>query len=253
MIAKACPEFSLNKPETLVAISGSGNVAQYTALKVLELGATPLSLSDSKGTLIAKSTVRGGGFTKEHVEKVAELKLKGGSLESIASEFGSGFEYHAGKRPWTLLPKIHIALPSATQNEVSGEEAEALIKAGVRIVAEGSNMGCTTEAIEVFEKSRKAGGPDAVWYAPGKASNCGGVAVSGLEMAQNSQRLNWTQEEVDGKLKKIMTDCYGICLDAGSKWSGERKEGVLPSLLVGANVGGFIKVADAMRVQGDWW
>jgi glutamate dehydrogenase (NADP+) len=114
-------------------------------------------------------------------------------------------------------------------------------------------MGCTTEAIEVFEKSRKAGGPDAVWYAPGKASNCGGVAVSGLEMAQNSQRLNWTQEEVDGKLKKIMTDCYGICLDAGSKWSGERKEGVLPSLLVGANVGGFIKVADAMRVQGDWW
>jgi len=149
---------------------------------------------------------------------------------------------------------VHVALPGATQNEVSKEEAEALVAAGVKIVAEGSNMGCTAEAIEVFEASRKQGGPDAVWYAPGKASNCGGVAVSGLEMAQNSARLSWTHEEVDAKLKGIMTECYKICLDVGTKYSGETLTGdVLPSLLSGANVAGFIKVADAMKAHGDWW
>ncbi|KAF9486186.1 NADP-specific glutamate dehydrogenase [Pholiota conissans] len=246
MIAKACPEFSLDKPSTLVAISGSGNVAQFTALKVIELGATILSLSDSKGSLIAEK-----GFTKELIYKIGELKLKGGALETLANE--PGYTYHAGKRPWTLIPTIHIALPGATQNEVSGEEAEALVKAGVRIVAEGSNMGCTAEAIDIFEASRKAG-PGGVWYAPGKASNCGGVAVSGLEMAQNSQRLAWSTAEVDAKLKNIMAECYGICLSAGSKWSGEELTGgVLPSLLSGANVAGFIKVADAMKAHGDWW
>ncbi len=114
-----------------------------------------------------------------------------------------------GQRPWTLLPKVHIALPGATQNEVSGEEAEALVKAGVRVVAEGSNMGCTAEAIEVFEASRRQGA-GGVWYAPGKASNCGGVAVSGLEMAQNSQRLTWTPAEVDAKLKGIMGSCFEV-------------------------------------------
>ncbi|THV07142.1 NADP-specific glutamate dehydrogenase [Dendrothele bispora CBS 962.96] len=250
MIAKACPEYSLTKPSTLVAISGSGNVAQYTALKVIELGGTVVSLSDSKGSLIAKE-----GFTKEVVQSVAELKLKGGSLESFRS-FASEdkYTYHPGQRPWALLPKVHIALPSATQNEVSAEEANVLIKAGVKIVAEGSNMGCTAEAIEVFENSRKQGA-GGVWYAPGKASNCGGVAVSGLEMAQNSQRLNWTFEEVDAKLKGIMTECYNTCLKAGSEWSGEdfSSGNVLPSLLCGANVAGFIKVADAMKDQGDWW
>jgi len=248
MIEKAYPAHSLSHKSTLVAISGSGNVAQYTALKVIELGATVLSLSDSKGSLIAPE----GGFTKDLVLKIGELKLKGGSLESLSEE---GYTYHAGKRPWTLLPEVHIALPGATQNEVSGEEAEALIKAGVKIVAEGSNMGCTVEAIEVFEASRKKGGPNAVWYAPGKASNCGGVAVSGLEMAQNSQRISWSPAEVDARLKKIMADCYEICLEAGTKWSGENnvQEGVLPSLLSGANVAGFIKVADAMKAHGDWW
>jgi len=162
MIAKACPEYSLTKPSTKVVISGSGNVAQYTALKVIELGGTVLSLSDSKGSLIAKE-----GFTKEVVQSIAELKLKGGSLESFKS-FASEdkYTYHPGHRPWALLPQVHIALPSATQNEVSAEEAEALIKAGVRIVAEGSNMGCTAEAIEVFENSRKKGA-GGVWYAPG--------------------------------------------------------------------------------------
>jgi len=154
---------------------------------------------------------------------------------------------------------------------VSGEEAEALVKAGVRIVAEGSNMGCTEEAITVFENARKAG--KGVWYAPGsksfappkyghitnavsieEASNCGGVAVSGLEMAQNSQRLAWTTQEVDEKLKGIMAEAYKQCLSAGTKWSGEQLTGdILPSLLAGANVAGFIKVADAMKEHGDWW
>jgi glutamate dehydrogenase (NADP+) len=246
MIARACPELSLSFPSTLVAVSGSGNVAQFTALKVIELGGTVLSLSDSKGSLISKE-----GYTKEFVERIGDLKLKGGSLESLASE--NGYTYHAGKRPWTLLSNVHIALPGATQNEVSGEEAEALVKAGVRIVAEGSNMGCTQEAIEVFEASRKKGGA-AVWYAPGKAANAGGVAVSGLEMAQNSQRLAWTTAEVDARLKRIMSDCYDICLKAGTEWSGETLQGdVQPSLLFGANVAGFIKVANAMKEHGDWW
>ncbi|KAF8650359.1 hypothetical protein AX16_005273 [Volvariella volvacea WC 439] len=251
MIARACPEYSLNKPTTLVAISGSGNVAQFTALKVLELGATVLTLSDSKGSIIASE----GGFTREAVEAIAQLKLKGGTLEEFVSQTSDKrYKYYPGQRPWTLVPEVHIALPGATQNEVSGEEAEALIKAGVRIVAEGSNMGCTKEAIDVFEASRKKGGPDAVWYAPGKASNAGGVAVSGLEMAQNSQRLGWTHQEVDARLKTIMTDCYNICLDAGQKWSGEESsDQVLPSLLAGANVAGFIKVANAMKEHGDWW
>jgi len=248
MIAKSCPEYSLTNPETLVAISGSGNVAQYTALKVIELGGTVISLSDSKGSLLSGPNA---GFSKELVQKIGALKLKGGSLEELEEE---GFTYHAGVRPWTLVPKVHIALPSATQNEVSGEEAEALLAAGVKIVAEGSNMGCTKEAIDVFEASRKKGGPNAVWYAPGKASNCGGVAVSGLEMAQNSQRLAWTSEDVDAKLKAIMSDCYDLCLAAGTEHSGEELlEDVQPSLLSGANVAGFIKVANAMKEHGDWW
>ncbi|XP_006463676.1 NADP-specific glutamate dehydrogenase [Agaricus bisporus var. bisporus H97] len=253
MIAHACPEYSLDRPSTLVAISGSGNVSQFTALKVIELGATVLSLSDSKGSLISEK-----GYTKEAIEKIAELKLKGGALEAIVDDLGAGYTYHAGKRPWTLLPQVHIALPGATQNEVSQEEAEALVKAGTRIVAEGSNMGCTEEAIAIFENSRRASRAG-VWYAPGKASNCGGVAVSGLEMAQNSQRLAWSTQEVDAKLKSIMAECYQICYTAGSRWSGEKvAEGVaegeaLPSLLSGANVAGFIKVADAMKEQGDWW
>ncbi|KAH8813539.1 NADP-dependent glutamate dehydrogenase [Flagelloscypha sp. PMI_526] len=249
MIELACPQYSLSNKSTLVAISGSGNVAQFTAFKVLELGATVLSLSDSKGALIA---TKEGGFTKDLIEQVSALKLKGGYLESIKEE---GYEYYPGKRPWTLLKTVHIALPGATQNEVSKEEAEALVAAGVKIVAEGSNMGCTAEAIDVFEDARRGGNKDtAVWYAPGKASNCGGVAVSGLEMAQNSQRLSWTPAEVDSKLKNIMAECYKTCFETGSKYSGESLEGdKLPSLLSGANVAGFIKVANAMREQGEWW
>ncbi|KAJ7681149.1 NADP-specific glutamate dehydrogenase [Mycena rosella] len=248
MIAKSCPEYSLSKPSTLVAVSGSGNVAQFTALKIIQLGATVLSLSDSKGALIAPA----GGFTKDVVEAIGALKLRGGALAELKVD---GYTYHAGKRPWTLLPEVHIALPGATQNEVSAEEAEALLKAGVRIVAEGSNMGSTQEAVELFEASRVKGGKGC-WYAPGKAANAGGVAVSGLEMAQNSQRLAWAPDEVDARLKGIMSECYKTCLSAAEKWSGEDASAtgdVLPSLLSGANVAGFIKVADAMREHGDWW
>jgi len=172
------------------------------------------------------------------------------------------------------VKQADIALPSATQNEVSEEEAKGLVAAGVRIVAEGSNMvrlrnplgdpqadsdapsqGCTQEAINVFEATRANGVERTVWYAPGKASNCGGVAVSGLEMAQNSARLTWTFEEVDNRLKGIMQSVFKTTLETGAQFS--LKEGdagnKLPSLVVGANVAGFKKVADAMKAHGDWW
>ncbi|KDQ19236.1 hypothetical protein BOTBODRAFT_170366 [Botryobasidium botryosum FD-172 SS1] len=252
MIAHVRSTKTFNSASTLVSISGSGNVAQYAALKAIELGATVISLSDSKGALVRKHTngeYEGKGLTKEIVLEVQELKAKGGLLSSVRVE---GYEFVPGKRPWALLPRVDIALPCATQNEVSGEEAEALINAGVKFVAEGSNMGCTQEAIDVFETSRIQGGPDAVWYAPGKAANCGGVAVSGLEMAQNSQRLTWTPQDVDSKLAGIMSNCYQNCLSTAQRWIKE-EEGVLPSLVAGANISGFIKVADAMRAQGDWW
>lgn len=164
-----------------VAISGSGNVAQYAAVKCIELGAQVVSLSDSKGSLIAE----GEGFTPEQVNDIAELKVQRKALTEFSH--GGKFKYVEGSRPWTHVGKVDVALPSATQNEVSGEEAKALIAAGVVVVAEGSNMGCTQDAIDIFEAERRAKGVNAVWYAPGKASNCGGVAVSGLEMAQNSR------------------------------------------------------------------
>jgi len=239
---------SFSDPATRVLISGSGNVAQYAALKVIELGATVLSLSDSKGSLISTD---GKGFTKEDIEKIAALKLKQGVLDAVLRD---GLEWHAGKRPWCLFEKADIALPCATQNEVSEEEAKALVAAGVKLVAEGSNMGCTQEAIDVFETSRRAG-TNPTWYAPGKASNCGGVAVSGLEMAQNSARLSWTFEEVDGRLKGIMQNVFATTLAVGTEFSldSNSKGTILPSLVVGANIAGFKKVADAMKAQGDWW
>jgi len=170
-----------------VAVSGSGNVAQYAALKVIELGGKVVSLSDSKGVLLSKE----GAITADDVSKIQALKLKHGYLKDA----GLSYKYVDGARPWTQFEKLDVALPCATQNEVSGEESEALLKAGVKYVAEGSNMGSTKEAIDVFEAARKA--QKDLWYAPGKASNLGGVAVSGLEMAQNSARVKWTSEEVD--------------------------------------------------------
>lgn len=167
-----------------VAISGSGNVAQYAALKAIELGATILSLSDSKGAIISED---GTSITAEQVNSIAELKVKRRALAEFDISSSKGLKYVEGARPWTLVGKVDIALPCATENEVSGDEAKALCEAGVMAVAEGSNMGCTLEAIEVFEEHRKNSHNTAAWYAPGKAANCGGVAVSGLEMAQNSQ------------------------------------------------------------------
>jgi glutamate dehydrogenase (NADP+) len=150
-----------------VAISGSGNVAQYAALKAIELGATIISLSDSKGALIATDEK---GFTPEEISTIADLKVKRKQLTEISesSEYKSKFKYVEGARPWTHVEKVDVALPSATQNEVSGEEAEALIKAGAKFIAEGSNMGCTQEAINIFEKARKEKKGDSIWYAPGK-------------------------------------------------------------------------------------
>jgi len=203
-----------------------------------------LSLSDSKGALISHD---GKGFTKEDVLRIGALKLKQGCLHEVVRE---GLTWHEGSRPWNLVHEVDIALPCATQNEVSEEEARALVASGVKLVAEGSNMGCTQEAIDVFETSRRSG-HNPVWYAPGKASNCGGVAVSGLEMAQNSARLQWTTEEVDDKLKGIMQRCFATCYQVGSEFSETKNR--LPSLVVGANIAGFKKVADAMKDQGEWW
>ena len=234
-----------------VAVSGSGNVAQYAALKAIELGATIVSLSDSKGSLVATGSE---GFTPDDVNLIAKLKVDRKQLIEVASteSFKAKFKYVDGARPWTHVGKIDIALPSATQNEVSGEEAKALIEAGAKYIAEGSNMGCSQDAIGVFETDRKTKKGDAIWYAPGKAANAGGVAVSGLEMAQNSQRIKWSAEEVDAKLKQIMESCFQNGLQTAKDFV-EPAEGEYPSLVAGSNIAGFSKVAAAMFDQGDWW
>ncbi|KAN0061807.1 NADP-dependent glutamate dehydrogenase [Thecaphora frezii] len=235
-----------------VVISGSGNVAQYAALKVIELGGTVLSLSDSKGSLIATT---GQGFTAELIEKIAQIKHNRKELSTVGDE-GGKFEFHNGARPWTIVDKYDVALPCATQNELNEKEAEEAIKRGCRYVAEGSNMGCTQEAINVFEKSRIEGGKaKACWYGPGKAANAGGVAVSGLEMAQNSARLQWSREEVDQKLKDIMFNAYNNCLTTGAAFpaDGDNNTKEIPSLVGGGNIHAFKRVADAMRAHGDWY
>jgi len=229
-----------------VALSGSGNVAQFAALKIIELGGTVISLSDSKGALIAEDDK---GFTADTINQIAAIKLQRKALTALENH---NFRWVEGARPWKEVGKVDIALPSATQNEVSEDEAKALIDAGAKYIAEGSNMGCTQEAIEVFESHRREKKGDAIWYAPGKAANAGGVAVSGLEMAQNSQRLSWTAEEVDEKLKGIMKQCFEICLETAKEYITPA-EGEFPSLVAGANVAGFKKVAAAMHDQGDWW
>ncbi|GAA5857106.1 hypothetical protein JCM8547_007961 [Rhodosporidiobolus lusitaniae] len=228
-----------------VLISGAGNVAQFAALKVIELGGVVCSLSDSKGALVATGEE---GLSKEFVEQVGELKLKGGYLKDLSAP--SGFKYVEGSRPWKLVKNVDVALPSATQNELDEEDAKALVEAGCGFVAEGANMPCTLEAIGVFEAARKEKGAKGVWYGPGKAANCGGVAVSGLEMAQNSARLQWDEATVDGKLKDIMQTCFATCLETAKEFAGE---GELPSLVSGANIAGFLKVVEAAKAQGDVW
>ncbi|KAI6085986.1 NADP-specific glutamate dehydrogenase [Hypoxylon rubiginosum] len=231
-----------------VAISGSGNVAQYAALKAIELGATVVSLSDSKGCLVAEGDAH---FTPDHVNAIAAIKLNRKALTEFSEQ--AQFKYIEGARPWVHVGNVDIALPCATQNEVNKEEAEALVKNGARFVAEGSNMGCEQAAIDVFEAARKEQGKDkGIWYAPGKASNAGGVAVSGLEMAQNSSQITWTREEVDGRLKGIMKDIFDQSIGCADKYV-KAKDDQLPSLVAGGNIAGFIKVVQAMHDQGDWW
>jgi glutamate dehydrogenase (NADP+) len=235
-----------------VVISGSGQVAQFAALKCMELGATVLSLSDSKGSLVVKDPSK--PFTKEIIEKVYKIKYDRKELSSLGDE-GGALEFHkGGERPWKLVDAYDVALPCATQNEVDKSDAEAAIKAGCKYVAEGSNMGVDAGGIGAFEKSRISKGKEGCWYGPGKAANAGGVATSALEMAQNSQRLTWKPEEVDEKLKDIMKIIYDNCFKTGKEYPAEGdSQKDLPSLVQGANIAGFKKVADAMFQHGDYF
>ena len=212
-----------------VVISGSGNVAQYACEKATELGAKVLTLSDSSGYIYDPA-----GIDAEKLAFVMELKnLKRGRIKAYADHFGC--EFHEGARPWSV--PCDIALPCATQNELNAEEAKALVANGCKCVSEGANMPCTPEAIKVFDQNK-------ILFAPGKASNAGGVAVSGLEMSQNSLRYNWTREEVDAKLHTIMVNIHSSCVAYGSDGNG------YTNYVKGANVAGFVKVADAMLDQG---
>ena len=213
-----------------VAISGSGNVATFTAKKLLSLGAKVVSLSDSDGTVIIPD-----GLTEDQLKFVFELKnIYRGRISEFAEEYK--LPYYPGQRPWTLV-KADIAMPSATQNELNGDEARALLANGCFAVSEGANMPSTPEAIKEFLNAK-------ILYAPGKAANAGGVSVSGLEMAQNSQKLSWTAEEVDAKLKSIMADIHNQCTIYG------KEDGDYVNYVKGANVAGFMKVARAMMAQG---
>lgn len=213
-----------------VAISGSGNVATYTAEKLLQLGAKVVSMSDSDGTVIIPD-----GMTEEQLKFVFELKnIYRGRISEFAEEYK--LPYYPGQRPWTLV-KADIAMPSATQNELNGEEARALLANGCIAVSEGANMPSTPEAIKEFLAAK-------ILYAPGKAANAGGVSVSGLEMAQNSQKLSWSAEEVDAKLKSIMAEIHHQCT-----LFGKEEDGYI-NYVKGANVAGFMKVARAMMAQG---
>ncbi len=211
-----------------VTVSGSGNVAQYATEKVIEFGGKVVTMSDSSGYIYDPN-----GITKEKLDFVMELKnVKRGRIKEYAEEFG--VKYFEGKRPWEI--KCDIALPSATQNEINGEEAKMLIDNGCICVSEGANMPSTPEAIEVYLKAK-------ILYGPGKAANAGGVATSGLEMSQNSLRLSWTREEVDERLHNIMIAIHEQCVKYG-------KEGNYVNYVKGANIAGFIKVADSMIDHG---
>jgi glutamate dehydrogenase (NADP+) len=214
----------------IVAVSGSGNVAQYACEKATELGAKVVTLSDSEGYIYDAE-----GITAEKLAYVMELKNnRRGRISEYATTYPSA-KFVAGKRPWEV--KVDIALPCATQNELNGEEAKALIANGVKCVAEGANMPSTPEAIEAFQHAT-------VLFAPGKASNAGGVATSGLEMSQNSLRLSWSAEEVDQRLHGIMVSIHEACVKYGKGADGN------VDYVKGANIAGFVKVADSMIDQG---
>ena len=213
-----------------VLISGSGNVAQYAAKKAMALGAKVVSLSDSNGSIYDPA-----GLDEEKLAYVLELKnIKRGRIKEYAERF-PGVTYMEGRRPWSI--PCDIALPCATQNEIEKEDAEALVKGGCYCVVEGANMPTTPEAIAIFQNA-------GLLYSPGKASNAGGVATSGLEMTQNSIRQKWTAEEVDEHLHRIMSDIHAACLKYGTEENG------YVNYVKGANIAGFIKVAGAMVDQG---
>ncbi len=212
-----------------VAVSGSGNVAQFATQKVVEFGGKVVTLSDSGGYIFDKD-----GIDEEKLAYLMELKnVKRGRIREYADKYGC--KYVEGvTRPWG--EKIDIALPCATENEITGEEAKTLVDNGCICVSEGANMPSTPEAVSVFLKNK-------ILYGPGKAANAGGVATSGLEMSQNSLRLSWTREEVDQRLHTIMINIHKICVEFG-------KEGDFTNYVKGSNIGGFVKVADAMMAQG---
>ncbi len=214
----------------ICTVSGSGNVAQYTVEKVNQLGGKCVTLSDSSGTIYDPA-----GIDEEKLNYVMELKnIRRGRIKEYAEKF-KGVEYLEGKRPWAV--KCDCAFPSATQNEISEEDAKTLVKNGCKLVSEGANMPTEPGGIDVFVESR-------ILYGPGKAANAGGVAVSGLEMAQNAQHTNWTREEVDRRLKDIMNAIHTQVKNAAEQY------GLAGNYVAGANIAGFIKVADAMLDQG---
>jgi glutamate dehydrogenase (NADP+) len=213
----------------IVTVSGSGNVAQYACEKVTQLGGKVVTLSDSNGFIHDPD-----GITPEKLQFLMYLKnVKRGRIQEYAQKYGCA--YHEGKRPWMI--KCDVALPCATQNEVDGNDAKTLIQNGCFVVSEGANMPSTPEAIEVYQNAR-------ILYGPGKAANAGGVATSGLEMSQNSMRLAWSREEVDSRLHTIMVNIHANCV----KW-GKGEDGYI-DYVKGANIGGFVKVADAMLAHG---
>ena len=213
-----------------VSISGSGNVAQYAVEKVIELGGKVVTLSDSAGYIVDEA-----GIDTEKLKFVFELKnVRRGRIKEYAQKFPSA-KYHEGVGVWNV--PVDVALPCATQNEVNGKDAEMLLKNGCKCVAEGANMPSTPDAVNLFVKSK-------ILYGPGKAANAGGVAVSGLEMSQNSMRLSWTREEVDKRLHGIMVSIHNACKVTSEKY------GDPGNYVMGANIAGFVKVADSMLDQG---
>ncbi len=213
-----------------VVISGSGNVAQYAVQKTLQLGGKPVTLSDSNGYIHDPE-----GIDEGKLQYVLELKnIYRGRIREYVDRYPQA-KYFEGERPWSV--KCDIAMPCATQNELDGEAAEILVKNGCKCVAEGANMPSTPEAIAVFQQHK-------LLYAPGKAANAGGVATSGLEMTQNSMRISWTPEEVDAKLHSIMDDIHASCVKYGTEPDG------YVNYVKGANIAGFLKVANAMLAQG---
>ena len=217
-----------------VAISGSGNVAQYAVEKCTQLGAKVLTVSDSNGSIYDPD-----GISKEKLDFIFELKnVKRGRIKEYAAKYPSA-KYYENQRPWQIaeIKSLDVAMPCATQNELDGADAKALLAKGVKVVAEGANMPSTIEAVNAFIAAK-------ILYSPGKASNAGGVATSGLEMCQNSGRISWTAEEVDNKLKWIMKNIHDNCVKYGKEADGT------VNYVKGANSAGFVKVADAMLAQG---